>query len=168
MAAAATLSVLAAGAQKLGIGGKIKGLFGGGSNPNKGNSSLVDALDNYEAMSTTKAEMIAPTVRQMVERGASDREVALYISGEAGERSRVDSWMSSYKWRYVKSQVQQIRTASQYSRTSTGITTPKTRQVTDKSFSETAGDLFRLDNPFLYVFIGTLGLGGFFAYKNLK
>lgn len=75
-----------------------KRLFGGRSNPNKGSANLVDALDNYEAMSTSMAQRIAPEVIKRRVNGQSAYQIAQYIATQAGERERTASWMSSYKW----------------------------------------------------------------------
>lgn len=85
------------------------GLFGGGDNPNKGSKNLVDAIDNYEKISTRKAKNMRDGVVQMIASGASYNKIAEFINEKAGNPYSVNDIMNSYKWDIIKPMIDAIR-----------------------------------------------------------
>lgn len=135
------------------IGIKIKNPFKG-SNPNKGNSSLVDAIDNYEGISSTRAKSMESQIVNLINSGASETKIAGVLASAGGYSTQ--EVLNSYKWDYMRNQIQKIRSQSaNYSTAVTPSVFQQPKGLTDPS------------NPFLYVALAAAGLAGFFIYKNV-
>lgn len=100
-----------AGLDFKGITSGIGGLFGGGNEPNAGNESFVDALDNYEKISTSRARLLQNEIAQAVRAGANDRRVGQLIASAGGYS--VNDVMGSWKWKIITRFVDDIRAQEQ-------------------------------------------------------
>lgn len=74
---------------------------------NKGNASLVDALDNYEKVSSGLAREMEPIIIEMILTGASERQIADYIATQIGDKDGKGIY-TSWKWDIVSDYINEI------------------------------------------------------------
>lgn len=79
------------------------------SEPNAGSSSFVDAIDNYEKISTSKARSILPKFTNKIAAGATDFQLAEFIASAAGEPGKGSAYKSSWKWEILQNWIDQSR-----------------------------------------------------------
>lgn len=141
-----------------GVKNFVGGIFGGSKSPNYGTSDFVDALDNYEAVSTKRAFEMQGEIEQLLRRGGSDRQVGQIIANEYGE-SNPSGVMSSRKWPIVKNFLDQAR---QNIRSAGSSGASAAMMQTGQAGSGSAGlGLFR--SPVIW---GAIGLIGFLLLRN--
>lgn len=79
------------------------------SEPNAGSSSFVDALDNYEKISTSKARSILPEFTSLIAQGANDSQLAEFIAKAGGEPGNGAGYRGSWKWQIVQEWIDKTR-----------------------------------------------------------
>lgn len=152
-------------AKKTGITGAIGGLFGKKSDPNRGTADLVDTLDNYDSISTSKARQVAEQVKGWIASGMSDNEIYSRLKTIRGvSQSRTLS--NDPKYRLVQQKIDALRYQFQQAETAS-------QPANNYTNNQPAGNAIRpaglnLQNPASYMLPIALLIAGFFAYQNLK
>lgn len=147
MAVGAVTGLVATGANALGIdlgstGKRILSFLGGGKEPNAGESSFIDAIDNYERISTSNARALLPEFTSRIAQGQPDYQLAQYLASQGGYT--VNDVISSWKWKIVKRWID------------------KTRQIQESQMSQAsskgadlsqAGSSARMGSPFFVIIL---------------
>lgn len=87
------------------LGGVTDFLGFGGKDPNYSSKSLVDTIANYEEVSTSEAQRIAPQMIEAAANGASDMQLAQLMAPFVPS-GYISGVVSSKKWSLVKQQLQ--------------------------------------------------------------
>lgn len=136
-----------AGINLSGVKNFVGGFFGGGSEPNAGTEDFLDALDNYEGISTNRARTLQTEIENLIRSGASDRRIGQAVTS-AGGYSNVNDVMSSWKWRIVQGFIDQARMNLKSSSGPVSLPGSQSMAGTNSGFS----------NPLLWGAVGLLSI----------
>lgn len=157
MSISATLGLIGV-AKKAGVVDRLKGINPfKRKEPNAGSKSLIDALDNYEKISTSLAASLEGEITKMLANGASDADIAVFLD-ERSYKKGGTHMMESWKWDILKKWLDDTRSLLQSQNYSSG-TAENDGNPVKGSFS------LRSINP-LYL-IGAAVIG-WFAFRGKK